>query len=270
LKTEIPMDERTEVETNEQRFQPPAKDGAWSHLLGAIVRPRTTFESIGRKPSWWLPVLLIIFVNVAATYSQQRRGGLLTVAQRAALEQQLKSSPAFARMTPQQREQKLRQAGSVDNGVITGAAYLGVLLGTPAVVLVIAAILLGAFNLVFSAGFKFAQSLAVTSYALMPFAINSLISLPLIWVRPPGAVPAQGMSIASLSVFLPSHAPLWLVGLAKSLNAFDLWTIGLLAVGYAAISMKKVRFGRALVLVLSLWGIYLFAMIGLSVTVARP
>ncbi|MGH9686787.1 MAG: YIP1 family protein [Candidatus Acidiferrales bacterium] len=264
------MEGRTKIETNEQKPQSLTREGAWSRLLGVVVSPRATFESIGRKPSWLLPVLLIVFVNVAATYSQQRRGGLLTAPQRVGLEQQLKSSPALSHMTQQQRGQKLHETRSLDNRVITGAAYFGVLLGTPLVVLIIAAVLLGAFNLVFRAGVKYGQSLAVTSYALIPFLVNSLISLALIWVRPPGTVPAQSMFVASLAPFLPSHAPLWLVGLARSLNAFDLWTLGLLAVGYAAVSLKKVQFGKALALVLSLWGVYLFAMVGLSVAAARP
>jgi Yip1 domain len=264
-KKEIPIKDRMKMETGEPQSLP--REGAWSRLIGVVVSPRATFESIGRKPSWLLSVLLIVLVNLAATYSQQRRGGLLT-AQRAAMEQQLKSNPAFSRMTPQQQEQQLKETRRLDKGVITGAAYFGVLVGTPVVLLIIAAVLLGAFNVVFRAGIKYAQSLAVASYALVPFLVSSLVSLALIWIRPPGGVPAEGVSVASLATFLPSNAPLWLVGLARSLNAFDLWTLGLLAVGYAAVSLKRVRFGSALALVLSLWGIYLFVMVGLSAMVA--
>lgn len=257
------------METVEQGPQPPPRDGAWSRLIGTVISPRATFESIGRKPGWLLPVLLIVLVNLSATYSQQRRGGLLT-AQRAALEQQLKSNPKFDRLPLRQQKQELKETKTISTDVITGAAYFGVLFGTPVVLLIIAAVLLFAFNAVFGAGIKYRQSFAVTSYAEVPFLVSSVVSLVMVWAYPPGKVPPHELSVLSLAAFLSPHAPLWLAGLARSVDVFDLWTLGLLAVGYAAASSKKVRLGSSLALVLTIWCVYLFVMVGLSAMVSRP
>jgi hypothetical protein len=244
-----------------------ALEGPWSRLVGVVVSPRVTFESIVRKPNWLLPLLIFVFVNLAATYSQQRRGGLLTATQSAALEQQLKSNPAFSRLNPQQREQQLEEMRKLSRDAATGGAYLGVLLA-PVALLITAAVFLAAFNIVFRADVKYAQSLAIASYSLVPFLLSSLMTLALIWIRPPGAVPSEGVSI-SLASFLHSDAPLWLASLAKSLDVFELWSLGLLAVGYTAVSFRRVRFRSALALVLSIFGIFLLVMTGLSIMVAR-
>lgn len=251
------------METEEQGSQPLSREGAWSRLIGSVVSPRTTFVSIARKPTWLLPVLLIVLVNIAVAYRQQRPGTKLVVPH-AAIEQRLKSNPAFERLTPQQQAKELKEAEAMANGVITGAVYFGVIIGTPLVFLIIAAVFLFAFNAVYGAGIQFRQSFAVTSYASVPYLVSSVVTLVLVWTRPPGTATAHELSVVSLATFLSPHARPWVLGLARSVNVFDVWTLGLLAVGYAAASSKKVRFGSALAVVVTVWAIYLVAMAGLA------
>lgn len=249
--------------TEEQGPQPLPREGGWSRLVGTVVDPRATFKSIARKPTWLLPVLLIVLVNLAVTYRQQRPGNALTVPN-AALEQRLKSNPAFEKLTPKQQAHEVKEARAIARGMITGAVYFGVVIGTPLVFLIVAGVLLLAFKFVYGAGIRLRQSYAITSFASVPYLISSVVTLVLVWTHPPGAHAAHELSLVSLEAFLSPHAPLWLKGLTRSVNVFDLWTLGLLAVGYTAASPKKVRFGGALAVVMTAWAIYLVAVASLA------
>ncbi len=249
----------------EEQGGPVAKrDNAFSRVVGAVVSPRETFQSVARKPGWVLPVLLLIVVNLIVGFSVIRTGAL-----RAGMEKQMESNPAIAQMnaqlSPAQRQQNL----DLRMRVAPVTTYAGAIVGTPIVLLIVAAVLLGAFNIVFGAGIRFGQSFAVSAYAAMPSLLGGLVSLVLLWVRPPGAVNLQSLSMSSLAAYLPHGAPLWLVSLGGHLDVFTFWTIGLLAVGYAAASSKKkVRFGSALAVVVVVWLIYVLGAVGLTASVA--
>ncbi len=255
------------METEDQGSQPLSREGAWSRLIGAVISPLATFEAIARKPSWLLPILLIVLVNVAVAH-RQRPGSALTVPN-SAVEQRLKSDPTFQRLTRQQQAQELKEARVVAKYVVAGAIYFGVIVGTPLAFLIIAAVLLFAFNVFFGAGIKFKQSFAVTSYASVPYLLSSVVTLVLVWTHPPGAALTHDLSVLSLAGFLSPHVSPWLRALARSVNVFDLWTLGLLAVGYTAASSKRVRFGSALAVVVAIWAVYLLATAALFSRVAH-
>lgn len=239
-----------------QAVPTPAREGACSRLVGAVTSPRATFESIARKPGWLLPVLLLIVVSLAGSLSAIHRGYTIAV-----LEKQYETNPMLAGLTPEQRQQNAAMAMRLQ----VPMAFVGAIIGTPVVLLIIAVVFLGAFRVSFGAGIKFAQSFAITAYAAVPWILKALLTLAVVWARPPTASNVmRNLSISGLAGYLPSGAAPWLVSLGGKLEIFNIWVLLLLAVGYAAASAKKARFGGALAVVLVVWVVYMLAGIGMS------
>lgn len=243
----------------EQGGQASTRDGSFSRLVGAVVSPRETFDSIARKPSWVLPVFLIIVVNLIVAFGLFHRGTM-----RAAMEKQFDASPMYAQLSPQQRKQNIDMALRF----APVAAYARAVLATPIVLAIVALILLGAFNIVFSTKIGFGQAFGIAAFAFVPILLRDFLSLGMVWGRPPGDANLKSLSMSSLNAYLPAHSPVWLASLGGHLDVFTFWTIGLMAVGFAAASSKKVRFGSALAVVVVLWLIYVLGSVGLSASLA--
>lgn len=242
---------------NEERNPEAAEEtGSFGRVVGAVVNPRSTFESIVRKPTWLLPVLLLLVINVVLTFSFSHRVGW-----RGFMEQQLARSSRYAQMSPVQQQQVLNRQVRI----APLAGYIGGTVGTLLVMLAIAGIFLAAFNIVFGSGIKFRQSLGITTHAFLPEIIYGLLGVIVVWVRPPQGVNLQNLVMSNVGAFLPSSVPVWLMRLGTSFDLFSFWTIALLAMGYtAASSSRKLRFGSALAVVVVIWLIYVVSTVGFT------
>lgn len=228
--------------------------GSFGRVVGAIVSPRPTFDSIARKPTWLLPLLLLIAMNIVLIFSFSHRIGW-----RAIIEKQMANNSQFQQLPP--AEQQMRIARGLKLAPVVG--YIGGTVGNVIIILIIATIFLGAFNIVFGSGIKFKQSLGIATYAFMPGLLKGLIGLAVVWVRPPEGVNLQNLVMSNVGAFLPATAPLWLQTLCNSLDLFVFWIIALLALGYtAAGASRKLKFGTALAVVVTIWLVFLLGWVG--------
>ena len=242
--------------TEEQGAESLPRESAFSRLAGALFSPRQTFQSIAQKPGWVPPILLILLVNVLLIFSFSYRVGW-----RSTIEKQLAKTPTYAQMTPLQQQQAVDRLTRL--APIGG--YIGSTVGTVLILLCIALVLLGAFNIIFGTTIKFRQSFSIASYAFMPTVLKGLLAMLIIWVRPPEGINLQNLVMSNVGAFLPSSVPLWLQTLGSLLDVFVFWTLALLAVGYvSADRSRKLRFGNALAVVVAFWFIYLFVVVGVS------
>jgi hypothetical protein len=247
---------------SEEQHQDNATEvGAFGRVIGALVSPRTTFDSIARKPGWLLPLLLLIAINIAVAFSFTHRIGWRTI-----MEQQLAKSSRYAQMTPVQQQQILDRQMRI--APLLG--YLGGTVGSVVIMLIVAGLFLAAFNIVFGSGIKFSQSFGITTHAFMPQIVKGLLGLVIVWVRPPEGVNIQNLVMSNVGAFLPSSIPSWLLTLTASLDLFAFWAIALLAIGYAAASSsRKLKFGSALAVVVVFWLIYLVTAVGMTAAFLR-
>ncbi len=240
---------------NEEQNPEAAEEmGSFGRVVGAIVNPRPTFESIARKPSWLLPLLLLLAINLVLIFSFSHRIGWRSI-----IEKQLANNSQFQQLPPAVQQQRIARA--LELAPMLG--YLGGTAGNVIVLLIIAGIFLAAFNIVFGSGIKFKQSLGITTHAFMPGILKGLIGLAVVWARPPEGVNLQNLVMSNVGAFLPAGLPLWLQTLCNSLDVFVFWMIALLAIGYAAASSsRKVKLGSALAVVVVIWLVFLLGWVG--------
>src|SRR5690348_3927673 len=159
--------------------QTPQSMGAFARIFGVLFNPRPTFEDIGRKPGWVVPMLILIILNVGITAVFSQRVGW-----RAFMEQQISRSRSaqqrLSQVPPEKREQILETQAKVAN--VFG--YVGGVVGVPVILMVIGAIFMGIFNATSSAQLDLNTSMSVAAHAYMPFAIVALLSLTVLFIKP--------------------------------------------------------------------------------------
>jgi len=233
----------------------PQHIGAFGRIIGAIINPRPTFEDIARKPSWLLPLLLLIILSLSITYIFGKRVGW-----RAFMEKQLAQNSRVQQLTPEQREQTLETQVKV--APIIG--YVFGVIGFPIVVVVIAAIFMGIFNATSSAALDFKTSLGVITHSYMPFVIASILGVLILCLKPPDQIDLQNLVASNAGTFLSSDAPKWLLSLCTSLDIFTFWVLGLMAFAYSAVRPKKIKFGSALTWIVGIWVVFVLVKVGVA------
>ncbi len=233
----------------------PAPQGAVSRAIGALISPRATFESIAERPSWAFPLVVTIVVGLLFVFSFSQRIGWRTV-----LEKQLETNSAFNSLSPQQQQQQIDRV--VQFAPI--AAYASSTVGSVIILLIVAALYLGVFNIVFGTGIKFKQAFGVSVHAYLPLAVKSLVGVLIVWVRPLEGVSLQKLVMSNVGAFLPSSSPAWLITFGSLLDIFIFWTLVLLGIGFAAASGKKLKVGAALTVICVVWFIFVIGIVGLT------
>jgi hypothetical protein len=233
----------------------PQHIGAFGRIIGAIINPRPTFEDIARKPSWLLPLLLLIILSLSITTIFGKRVGW-----RAFMEKQLAQNSRVQQLTPEQREQTLETQVKV--APIIG--YVFGVIGFPIIALVVAAIFMGIFNATSSAALDLKTSLGVVAHSWMPYVIASLLGILILYLKPPDQIDIQNLVASNAGTFLSSDAPKWLLSLCTSLDLFTFWVLGLMAFAYSAVRPKKIKFGNALTWIVGIWAVFVLVKVGFA------
>jgi hypothetical protein len=231
----------------------PAEVSSIGRIFGAIFNPGPTFESIVRRPNWILPIILgcLIFMAVVAAFTY--RGGWPSF-----FEKQDADNSRIQQMSPEERQSTLEKQEKI---APTFGYVEGVVLPFLSV-LVVAGVLLGAFTLTGSVKVNFKTSLAIAAYAGLPWVINGVLGVLVIFLKDPATVDLQNLVASNPGAFLSGDAPKWLAALLTSIDIFAIWNIALVAVGFSVINPKKLSFGKAFITVLVLWMFYVVVKVG--------
>jgi hypothetical protein len=215
-----------------------------ARLAGVYFDPGKTFADVAARPRWWVPMALLVIASLVmiTCYSQH-------VGWERMLRQQIESSPRTQNMTPEQREAIIQQ--QVKFVPIFG--YIMAVVGTPVFMIIVAAVLMFIFNLIFGAEIPFKRALAAVAYAWMTGLVAIILSIIVMYIKSPEDFDIQNPLAFNLGAFLASDAPKWLKSLAGSFDLFTFWTIALLGIGFAAASAKKMAWSKAVVGVILPW-----------------
>jgi len=226
----------------------PAKLGPWQRLIGTLFSPGETFQDVNRKPTWLIPVLLIM-VSAAAFMiffnSQTDEGWRLFM--REQMSRQSGGAPS--------------RTGDLDTGIkIMKWSYVGgAFIFSPIYYLIIA----GAFALVMlimqaQTTFKRIFSVVIWS-ACGTGLVQAIVNVASLLARDSESLSRIGpkelgtISATNLAVALPGSSPA-LLALGTALDIFSIWFLILLVIGFKAISgSRKITKGKIAGIVFGLW-----------------
>lgn len=227
------------------------ESSSWGRLIGVLVSPVKTFESIARKPTWGVALLVLVVVQLGLVavatpkfdMAQEIRQGMERRGQEVSDEQMDEIL---------ERADSFRWIGLVSQAVIAPAIYF--LLG------LIFWLLL---RFVGDSDFSYPASMAALTHGFMPWVVAGLLSLPLLFARD-SLTPTElrsGLLSSNLGALIPEDASPVLKSLLSSVDVFSLWTVALLVIGYAAVARTK----RSTVawVVVGLWVLYVLGKTGL-------
>jgi hypothetical protein len=232
----------------------PAGMGTFARITGVFFEPAKTFEDIGRRPSWLVPLLLVVLAGIVFTLMLGQQVGWEQV-----MTQERNISPKVAERMEQQManvpaEQRQR-ALDMQSKVITPARYYAqAILGPPIGSLIRAGLIMLIAGVMMSAGLRFKQVFAVVCFASLPRVIESLLKAVVVVLK------KQEINIFNPLAFNPgafmdmATSPKFLYTVLVSFDLFTIWTMVLMAVGLsAAAGRKRLSFGGALVAVAAPW-----------------
>jgi hypothetical protein len=213
--------------------QPQAAISPVGRIIGMFFSPKATFEDIVRKPSWIAPVALILvlsLVGVVALNSHFDWRGYVS--------QQIEKSSRASSLSADQKQQQIE-------GGAKFAPIMAYVFGIPVpivMLLVVALVYWGAYNLMAGAGANFAQSFAIIAHAWVPISvIGSIIFLLVLFIKPIGSFDLDNPVATNLAVILPDDASKWLQGLCKNIDVFEIWKLMLIGLGFAAVNPRKLQ-----------------------------
>jgi hypothetical protein len=220
--------------------------GPFARITGVFFEPGKTFEDIGLRPSWLLPLAIIIVAVLvfSLTYGQH-------VGWEQMMRQQMASNARAAQMTPEQREIAIQQGAKF----APIFSYLTVIF-IPLGYIITAAVLLG-MTAMMSAGLRFKQVFAVVCYSGLPSVILSILGIVVMFLKNPADFNIQNPLAFNVGAFLdPQASSKFIYSLAMSIDLFSFWMIFLIATGLRAGAGRKLSFGGALTAVVVPWAVY--------------
>lgn len=213
-------------------------DSSFGRLIGVLLSPGKTFESIARRPTWVVPMVVLVIVTTAVTLLLFQKADFMEM-----MRQQME---AQGQQIPADRAEGME-------GFMKGCTIVSIVV-FPVVLWLVGAAFFLLFNL-FGGQLRYPVSLSVLLHSFMPGVVSALLSIPVILSRESFTMKelqSGGRVLKSNLAFLaPEDAGPRLVALLSSLDLFAIWTMVLMVLGYHVAA--RVSKATAASVVLALW-----------------
>src|SRR5580704_14099166 len=161
-------------------------------LAGMFFSPTAAFADIVRRPRWWIPMILIGVLSVAAIAVFSQHIGWDQIV-RKTIDQNSQN------MTPQQRQQAI----SVASRIAPIIGYIAPVSAAIAIV-VIAGFLLLMTNVLLGADISFTSMMGIVGYGgIPPTLVLSLLTILVMFLKSPDDFDIQNPLAFNLGAFLP-------------------------------------------------------------------
>ena len=233
------------------------EDSSLGRLIGVLVSPGKTFQSIAERPTWAAAlVALLIAATAVGVLANQR---IDKNDMRQMVRERIEKSQG-GKATPEDVER------AVSMGEKVSAVTRGMIpLFAAVVYLLVAALFYGAFHFFGASEIPYKTSFAVALHSFIPGLIAALLTLPVILSRTSirmKAAQSGNLLASNLGAFAPESLGTAARSLLSSVDFFALWTVLLLIVGYRIAA--KVSTATAATTVVVLWALYVAAKVGLA------
>jgi hypothetical protein len=241
--------------------QPPVAPepvNSFARIIGVFFSPKPTFESIARRPTWLLPIILLCIVETCIVGVYGRRVGW-----RSLIEKQLSNNSQFQQLPPADQESRIQTALKIASTVV----YVEAIVGSFLAALFFAGVFWLIFNMMVGAKIDFKTSLGIVSYGLMPGLLLGLVGILILFLKDPTTVDLQHLVASNAGALLSSDSPKWLIAFLTSVDIFLFWQMILLAIGFSAAAPKKISFGSAFAWILGVWLLFTLIRVGFAAVV---
>ena len=216
----------------------PEKPNTFHRIIGVLFSPGETFESIVKRPNILGPLLIFVIISVLSAVAVAVKVDFDALAREA-----IEANPNIP-------ADKAAGAVSMTKGIMKVSMYASPVLIV--LMLVIAAgVLLLAFKMFGGEG-DFNIALSVTTYAWFPRLIRGILGA--IVTLSKGSLSLAELQNPIMSnlgfLFDPKTQPVQ-YAIGSSLDLFNIWSLVLLIIGFAA--MSKLSKVRSAVIVIVLW-----------------
>src|SRR5947209_3615477 len=219
----------------------------FGRIVGVFFSPGKTFEDIVRKPGWVLPLVLTTILSVGVSFAINQR-----INWREFMSQQIEKNPRSAQMSAEQKQQQI-EGGAKFAPVFTYCiGLLGPILGA----LIVGLVMWGAYSLLGGASTNFGTAFSITSHAFLTGLVSSPLFILILYLKPYGTIDLENPVATNLAAILPDDSAKWLVALCKSFDVFTFWTVILLAIGFAAVSPKKLKGSKTYTIAFGVWAAF--------------
>lgn len=222
-------------------------------IVNIFGAPSKTFADLRRNASWWVPWLILGVLAAVSVAMFNSKADLERY-----IREQIANSPAqsqaFDTLSKEQQDQRIAISVKITKIIPYFVPVFSLIGG-----LIIAAILMAAFNFIHEAEVPYGRSLAILFYGSLPGIVTAILGIITIALasdmegRNPrnliGTNPAYFMNYQTTSKFL--------YGMAGSLDVITIWIIVLIGIGFKVNSAKpKLSTGTAIATVFILYMIY--------------
>jgi hypothetical protein len=227
-----------------QTTSAPLSEG--QRIVDTFVAPSKTFTDLLRSSSWWGPLVIMIVVSIAFSFTVQTKVGWERVAENN-IHQNPKQEERLAQTPPDQ----LATAKAIAAKVTAIIAYC-----FPVLILIFTAITVllvwATVNFGFAGTAKFGQVFAVYMYAGLVFNLKFLLAVIALFAGvAPDSFLMNNPVGTNIGYYLSSDLPHMLVTYAMHLDVFEIWSVILSVLGVAIVA--KVSRGKAAAAVVGWW-----------------
>jgi len=219
-----------------------------SAVVGIFSRPSETFRRLVARPTWWLPLVLIIASTVASWLVVTPKMDM----DRTIRESIEKRAEKSGRTIPP--EVISRQ---VEMSKRLMPVFFGVTLAGTALFYFFPALVFWGSAKAMGADARYRQLLSIWGHAGLPNVLGALVAIPVFLQLPDGSLTQEGVGEAvksNLGALLDPSTPVPLRALASSLDVFSLAALFLLVLGFRRLpGLSK---GAATATPIVLWLVY--------------
>jgi Yip1 domain len=227
----------------------------FGRIIGVFFSPKSTFEDIARKPSWVVPVVLSTVVTLLTFAVMNQK-----VDWRDVTAKKIEENPRAANLSAEQKQQQIEMGAKITPYIL----YVTGLVIPILFVVVVGAVMLGAFNLLGGANTNFGTAMGIVAHANLVLILSSLMLIIILFLKPPGTLDVENPVATNLAAFMPDGTSKWLLALGKSVDIFVFWILILIGVGFAATNRRKLSVGGSIGIAFSVWLVYVVCRVGIA------